>query len=165
MTFTLRGRISLPLYCESWPRGMNVAPGVNWVSSQKLRPFNGSSATCDGGTRWLTSVDVVESSGTAASTVTSCVVSPSCSVRSTVDRSPVCKVTLPITSVLNPLKEALSVYSAGSRLGNEYWPEGSLTVLRVAAVPLLRSVTAAPGIAAPVSSFTVPSRLAWLIWA
>src|ERR1019366_7041769 len=145
-------------YCATWPRGINVAPGVSCVSSQKLRPLSGSPATCEDGTRWLTSADWVASSGTAASTVTSWVVSPNSRSRSRVAWSPVCRMTLEMTDVLKPLNPTVTEYSAGSMLGMEYWPVASVETVRTAPVPLFFSETLAPGRTPPELSLTTPCR-------
>src|SRR5207248_2524166 len=58
--------------------------------------------------------------------------------------------------VLKPSISVLTVYSPGGSAGNSNSPTSLLDVVRVALVPLLTTVTVAPGTTAPVESLTAP---------
>src|SRR6185503_16002440 len=59
-------------------------------------------------------------------------------------------------AVLNPSSSLFTVYSPGGNAGKSNRPTSLGTVVRVALVALFTTVTVAPGITAPVESFTSP---------
>src|SRR5207249_3226553 len=58
--------------------------------------------------------------------------------------------------VLNPSSSLFTVYGPGGNAGKSNRPTALLDVVRVALVALFTTVTVAPGITAPVASFTSP---------
>src|SRR5436309_1100417 len=68
-------------------------------------------------------------------------------------------------TVLNPAREASTVYAPVGTSPNEYDPAPFVTVERLKPVFSFLTVTVAPGTTAPVLSVTVPRRLAVILWA
>src|ERR1700682_972887 len=134
-----------------------VTPGRRSSKFSKFRPFKGRSLMTSFCNVPPSSALVVSTRGTCSVTVIVCACSPGWSERSTRSSWPTSSTMFWRSVVLKPLNSARTLYAPGIRFGALYAPDSS--VVRGREVPLWTSkmVTAAPVIAPPFASVTVPT--------
>src|SRR5439155_2816481 len=97
----------------------------------------------------------VSTSGDTPVTVVCSEMVPNSSEKFTASVCCTCSTTSRV-AVLNPSSSVFTVYVPGGNAGKSNRPTSLLDVVRVALVALFTTVTVAPGITAPVESFTSP---------